>query len=427
MDAKIVTYVQDSITIAIKVQLQGKSMLEAEEEIQKALNEGGMLLTCEALKRFDTDGSPIRLGNTKFTSKGLVPKAYQTPYGEVLVERHVYQDSQGGKGYCPLDHNARVVTTSTPRFAKMVAYKYADGGSFKVADDLKISNEREVARSYIQNVAEAVGSVAALKEEKWEYELPEMDKAVKTITVGLDGTCMLMLDEGYREAMAGTLGFYDRDGERMHTIYIGAGPEHGKEKFYTKMEAEIARVKESYSDANYIGLADGDKGNWKFLNRHTDEQILDFWHASEYLTKAADAIYNDKKQANKRKEWLDEKCHNLKHKIGAATRILHELETLYPRLKGEEKENLASVITYFRNQKGRMRYAQNIEKNIPIGSGVTEAACKVVVKQRLCQSGMKWKEKGTSIVLSLRCLRLTNGRWEQFWDKIDKTGLPMVA
>ena len=74
-----------------------------------------------------------------------------------------------------------------------------------------------------------------------------------------------------------------------------------------------------------------------------------------------------------------------------------------------------------------MRYAQNVERNIPIGSGVTEAACKVVVKQRLCQSGMKWKEKGTSIVLSLRCLRLTNGRWEQFWDKIDKTGLPMAA
>jgi hypothetical protein len=35
MDAKIITYVQGSITISIKVQLQGKSMLEAEEEIQK--------------------------------------------------------------------------------------------------------------------------------------------------------------------------------------------------------------------------------------------------------------------------------------------------------------------------------------------------------------------------------------------------------
>ncbi len=40
----------------------------------------------------------------------------------------------------------------------------------------------------------------------------------------------------------------------------------------------------------------------------------------------------------------------------------------------------------------------------PIGSGVTEAACKVIVKQRLCCSGMKWKESGAAAVLSLRCL-----------------------
>jgi hypothetical protein len=42
--------------------------------------------------------------------------------------------------------------------------------------------------------------------------------------------------------------------------------------------------------------------------------------------------------------------------------------------------------------------------NEPIGSGVTEAACKVIVKQRLCGSGMKWTEDGASVVLSLRAL-----------------------
>ena len=33
------------------------------------------------------------------------------------------------------------------------------------------------------------------------------------------------------------------------------------------------------------------------------------------------------------------------------------------------------------------------EKNHSIGSGITKAACKVIVKQRLCKSGMKWKNK----------------------------------
>ena len=46
---------------------------------------------------------------------------------------------------------------------------------------------------------------------------------------------------------------------------------------------------------------------------------------------------------------------------------------------------------------------------MPIGSGVTEAACKVLVKQRFCGSGMKWKEPGAAAVLSLRCLTYTNG------------------
>jgi len=74
-----------------------------------------------------------------------------------------------------------------------------------------------------------------------------------------------------------------------------------------------------------------------------------------------------------------------------------------------------------------MNYAESIEENLPIGSGVTEAACKTLVKQRLCQSGMKWIEKGAGIVLSLRALVLTKGRWEQFWDKINQYGLPVLA
>jgi hypothetical protein len=37
---------------------------------------------------------------------------------------------------------------------------------------------------------------------------------------------------------------------------------------------------------------------------------------------------------------------------------------------------------------------------------------------------MRWKEKGASIVLSLRALVLTQTRWDQFWGKIDQYGFP---
>ena len=74
-----------------------------------------------------------------------------------------------------------------------------------------------------------------------------------------------------------------------------------------------------------------------------------------------------------------------------------------------------------------MNYALHLEQNLPIGSGVTEAACKTIVKQRLCCSGMKWKEKGAAIVLSLRTLVYSRGRWSQFWSKIDQYGFPVTA
>ena len=52
----------------------------------------------------------------------------------------------------------------------------------------------------------------------------------------------------------------------------------------------------------------------------------------------------------------------------------------------------------------KMEYSKYLDKNFPIGSGVTEAACKVIVKQRLCSSGMKWKHRGAEAVLCLRAL-----------------------
>ncbi len=69
-----------------------------------------------------------------------------------------------------------------------------------------------------------------------------------------------------------------------------------------------------------------------------------------------------------------------------------------------------------------MSYASHFKHNLPIGSGVTEAACKTVVKQRMCVSGSRWKDAGASCVLALRTLKLTKGRWQQFWSYVMRHG-----
>src|SRR3954470_15741622 len=120
----------------------------------------------------------------------------------------------------------------------------------------------------------------------------------------------------------------------------------------------------------------------------------------------------------------------LKHDPGGAETVLKRLKSLAKvRPWAKADEDVQRAITYFTNQSGagRMDYASRVAANEPIGSGVTEAACKVIVKQRLCGSGMKWKEPGAAAVLSVRCLTYTTERWSQFWSKIDRYGFPVAA
>jgi hypothetical protein len=427
MPATIIARTDDAFTIQLEIPYRA-SMLEFEEVIQQRLNEAGVLATTEALQQFDADGSPIQVGDTKLTSKGQLKKEYQTPYGVAPVERHVYQSSRGGKTYCPLDRNARIVVSSTPKFAKMVSHKYAEFGSARVINDLAENHGRAVARCFVQDVTDAVAAVALAKEEDWEYALPEPDEPTATITIGMDGTCLLMCEGGWRETMVGTIGFYDAEGQRQQTISLGATPEYGKATFLDRMEREIERVKASHPGARYVGLADGAKGNWEFLGRHTEVQVIDFWHAAEYLSDAANVLFARDSEA--KKPWLNAACHRLKHEPGAARQLIRDLRRLAAE-KGAplDHPDIEAARTDFSNQSkaGRMDYPPLVGSKVPIGSGVTEAACKVLVKQRLCGSGMKWKEPGAAAVLSLRCLSYTTDRWSQFWSKIDQYGFPVLA
>jgi hypothetical protein len=430
MTAQVTHQSKDSITIEVTLPLTG-SMLEAEEAIQDGLNEVGLLATEEKLKQFDTDGSPIQLGSVRMTSKGQFSQEYETPYGTVAVPRHVYQTSEGGKTFCPLEENARMVLNATPRFAKVVSYKYAEAGADAVVDDLGECQHRKISKRYVKSLGDTVGTYAVAKEETWNYALPEFERPCASIAIGVDGTCMLLQEDGWRVAMTGTIAFYDAQGERLHTIYTGATPEYGKEQFHTKFRREVERVKEAYPNVPYIGLGDGAADNWSYLKPMTDQQTLDFYHASEYVGKAAVVMFKGKgaKMKEEREVWLADQLHQLKHKRGAAGRLLSLLEefvstTLLKR--SEDAKAILSTITYLQNQKGRMNYPYSVERNWPIGSGVTEAACKTLIKHRLCKSGARWKDEGALAVLSIRALRLTPGRWQDFWQNIDRYGCPTL-
>src|SRR5271155_1378612 len=370
MSATISLGTNGSLTVSFTF-TPGRSMMESEQSLQAALNEAGNLATGKCLEGFDSDGTALLVGGEKFTSKGKQPKSYQTPYGEVSVERHVYQSSQGGATFCPLEISGRVVRSATPLFARQVAHKYGAMNSTLAVADLA-EHGRVIARSYLQELAADVASVAMEKEAAWSY-VPTVAQGaqVKTIGVGVDGTCVLFCEEGYRQGVAGTLALYDEEGERLHTTYVAQAPEKGKAAFFEKMDRELAEMRRRFPQGRVAGIADGAHDLWEWLKPRTTWQVVDFWHACEHLTGASFGMARGQAA---RDRWLEEACHRLKHESGAAAALLAEMEGALPSAKGTASKSLTDAISYFTSHLPRMKYALHLAMHLPIGSGVTEAA-----------------------------------------------------
>ena len=251
----------------------------------------------------------------------------------------------------------------------------------------------------------------------------DLEEEVATIAVSLDGTCVLFCEEGWRNAMVGTISLYNILGERLHTVYVAAPPEYGKASFLARMEREIQVYKKRYGSwPTWIGIADGARDYWPWLSQFVEKQVLDFYHAASYSEEAAQGLCPRLKE---RQEWFEQSRHRLKEQEGGASDLLEEMKQALEnsRIKGSRRDSLQSAVTYFEHHLDRMNYAEYLVFALPIGSGVTEAACKTVVKERMRGSGMKWKYNGASTVLNLRSLILTGGRWEQFWSKIVRFGI----
>ena len=81
-----------------------------------------------------------------------------------------------------------------------------------------------------------------------------------------------------------------------------------------------------------------------------------------------------------------------------------------PLLLGEFQK----AYNYLRTRTRHLQYAEFRRQGLPIGSGITESACKTVFTQRLKLSGMRWSGPGAQTILNLRVL-LLSGLWDDVY------------
>jgi hypothetical protein len=144
---------------------------------------------------------------------------------------------------------------------------------------------------------------------------------------------------------------------------------------------------------------------WDLAELHFPQatQVLDWFHATEYVWSAASAVWST--DGEQRTQWAEQQLEALWE--GKVAAVLAELER---QVAGGAAVKEAK--TYFTNQQGRMHYPAYRARGLPIGSGTVESGCKQVVSSRLKGAGMIWGVTGARQVVKVRAW-LKSGRWQE--------------
>ncbi len=108
--------------------------------------------------------------------------------------------------------------------------------------------------------------------------------------------------------------------------------------------------------------------------------------------------------------------HILRHELNGAHKVIRSLVHL--RNKHPRSKRIVTELKYFRRYRRKMPYASMAAINLPIGSGVVEAACKTL-SSRHKRSGMRWRNEGGQAIFTLRSLIQSN-RFDSGWRLLAK-------
>jgi hypothetical protein len=139
--------------------------------------------------------------------------------------------------------------------------------------------------------------------------------------------------------------------------------------------------------------------------------ILDIWHVTEYLWKLAYCFHSE--GSDEAEEFVDTYLRKLLQ--GKVRRVIGGIRQMVTKggLSKHKREKAQQYLNYFAARSDYMKYDEYLAAGYPIGSGVVEGACRHLVKDRMEQSGMRWRIAGAQAILSLRAIYV-NGDWETF-------------
>ena len=350
------------------------------------------------------------------------PAQVLTVLGQIAVQRPYYHCAHCHQGSAPLDEQlALCAGSSSAGLDELLALLGATEDSFEAAaavlDKLTLVH---VCPNLARTASERLGQLLHAVEQQavaaaWADEavLPPAPTTPPParLDVSMDGVLVHTYD-GWKEYKLGTVytTVTQVAKDRPDALLIRArdasfvGDFADPQTFGRALWCEAAR-RGVLAAAEVVVIGDGAHWIWHLAAEHFPEalQIVDWYHATQYLWQVAHAAYGE--GTDLAKQWAKARLDDLWE--GRVEAVLHAFQAHLHAGKPVEE-----AITYYTNNRERMRYGDYRARGIQIGSGTIESGCNHVIGARLKQAGMIWQVAGARAVATVRTW-LKSGRWDE--------------
>lgn len=424
---------------------------EFEKELRQAHDELARLVVQWTYNHLEPTNVKALPPHVRFEGSGYsrlsqkTPQPVSTLVGTITLQRLGYRAAagEGAPVLFPLCQSLGLVHGATPALLECVARYHAEAGATQRRTLARVRQDHHVKLG-VKRLRQLLAFIsAAMEEHREQAQAEQLVAALRqaeasrgrhrpVLAAGRDGITLGIRCKGcsiYEVATAGTLSVYDRRGRRLCTVYLAQPPEPGQTTMSQQLTQLLTEVLRQWQGllprlCYVTDAGDNETSYYKKLRRlrhpHTGKRldwcwVVDYYHASERLWTMAEALFGVGRQS-----WgWARKMQKLLLKPGGVGRVLHSAAALQSRraLRGTRLANFKRAYRYLQERRDHMRYADYRRLGMPIGSGVTEAACKTVYTQRVKLSGMRWQRDGAAKILRLRVI-LLSGIWSKVYARV---------
>lgn len=419
--------------------MRSRSLEEVETRLKEVLNRVGREAVREELQRRDVDEKAVVVDGVVHRFVLRAEKAYLTRFGEVTVIRSLYRAGADEHCLVPLELQAGIIdgywTPGAARLATWVVAQLSPGTAAELFE----------RHGGMQPSASSLGRLPKELSAQWEEDREVYERRLRvvetiparavTLAVSLDGVMAPMRDgnraekraaakaagketrgpAGYQEVGCGTVSLYDAQGVLLRTVRMGRMPEKKKASLKLMLKEEVDALLKVRPDLRVVKVADGAKDNWSFLDRLVPKgtSIIDYYHAAQHLNEAVNVVLGEGTPKS-----LAESS-RLRHLLRDDEKGVNKVITVLRRWQKRRPKSkvLKRELAYFENNREKMRYARWTAQNLPIGSGVVEAACKTLVVERMKRAGQRWRADGGQAILTFRGLAQSD-RFDRAFDAL---------